>query len=331
MAEIRKVYGIKHKNEDIRAASRSGGIFTAVSDVVLKNGGVVYGCALTEDFYAVHKKAVNPEQRDAFRGSKYIQSSVGNVYRQIENDLKDGNAVLFSGTPCQIHGLINFLKLRKADTEKLVTMDILCHGVPSPTVWIDYLNANFDKEKIEKVDFRDKTNFGWRAHHETITADGKELSSRKFTELFYSHLILRDSCFDCQYKNTDRIADITIGDFWRIENNDKEYDDDKGISLVMLNTPKGEKYFDACKDELIVRTYPIATCIQPAMSENYKRPAKKDAFLAEYKSENIMALTEKYTSKPAPTLKQKIRKIVGDCLRPSFMAVIKFIRKSGLA
>ena len=331
MSEIRKVYGIKHKNEEIRAASRSGGIFTAVSDVVLKNGGAVYGCALTEDFYAIHKKAVDFRQRDAFRGSKYIQSSVGSIYRQIEDDLKYGTTVLFSGTPCQVHGLNNFLKLKKVDTEKLITMDILCHGVPSPAVWIDFLNANFDKDKIEKVDFRDKTNFGWRAHHETITAEGKEYSSRKFTELFYSHLILRDSCFDCQYKNTERIADITIGDFWRIENNDKVYDDDKCISLVMLNTPNGEKYFDECKDELIIRTYPIATCIQPAMSENYKRPAKKDAFWAEYKSENIMALTEKYTAKPAPTTKQKIRKIVGDCLRPFFMATIKFIRKSGLA
>ena len=99
MSEIRKVYGIKHKNEEIRAASRSGGIFTAVSDVVLKNGGAVYGCALTEDFYAIHKKAVDFRQRDAFRGSKYIQSSVGSIYRQIEDDLKYGTTVLFSGTP----------------------------------------------------------------------------------------------------------------------------------------------------------------------------------------------------------------------------------------
>lgn len=330
MTEVRTVYGIKHKNEDIRAASRSGGIFTAISDVVLRNNGSIYGCALTDDFYAVHKRAVTPEERDAFRGSKYIQSSMGDIFVQIDKDLKDGMPVLFSGTPCQVHALINFLDIKKTDTSNLLTMDLLCHGVPSPTLWIDFLNANFDKDKIEKVDFRDKTNFGWRAHHETVTVDGKEYSSRKYTDLFYSHLILRDSCFECQYKNTDRISDITIGDFWRIENNDKEYDDDKGISLVMVNTQKGEKYFNDCKDELIIREYPLACCIQPALSENYKRPAKKDNFWSEYNSDNVMTLTEKYTSKPAPTLKQKLRKIIGDCLRPAFMATLKLIKKSGL-
>lgn len=330
MVKVRTVYGVKHKNEDIRAASRSGGIFTAVSDVILRSNGAVYGCALTDDFRAVHKRAVTPEERDAFRGSKYIQSSAGNVYVQVEKDLKNGLPVLFSGTPCQVHGLIRFLDVRKTDTSNLLTMDLLCHGVPSETVWTDFLNANFHKEKIEKVDFRDKANFGWRAHHETVTVEGKEYSSRKFTELFYSHLILRDSCFECQYKNTDRISDITIGDFWRIENNDKEYDDDKGISLVMVNTQKGEKYFADCKDELEIRKYPLACCIQPALSENYKRPSKKDNFWSEYKGDNIMALTEKYTSKPAPTTKQKIRKVIVDLLRPIFLTSIKLIKKSGL-
>lgn len=330
MANVRTVYGVKHKNEEIRAASRSGGIFTAISDAVLKENGSVYGCALTDDFYAVHKRAVTQEQRNEFRGSKYIQSSMGDVFRQIEKDLKDGLTVLFSGTPCQVHSVINFLNTKKIDTSKLITIDVLCHGVPSPMVWIDFLNANFDKENIEEVDFRDKTNFGWRAHFETITADGKAYSSKKYTDLFYSHLILRDSCFECQYKNTERISDITIGDFWRIENNDKEYDDDKGISLVMINTEQGEKFFNACKDELIVRTYPLASCIQPAISVNYTRPAKKDKFWSEYSSDELMNLIEKYTSKPAPTLKQKIWKVFADCVRPFFMATLKIIRKSGI-
>ena len=330
MTEVRTVYGVKHKNEEIRAASRSGGVFTALSDVILENGGSVYGCTLTDDFYAVHDRAVTKEQRDAFRGSKYIQSSMGDVFKQVENDLKADMNVLFSGTPCQVHSIINYLNIKKTDTKKLFTIDIICHGVPSPMVWSDYLNINFGKEKIEKVDFRDKTNFGWRAHFETITADGEEHSSRNYTELFFSHLILRDSCFECQYKNTDRISDITIGDFWRIENNDKEYDDDKGISLVMVNTQKGSELFKACKNELTIRQYPLAGCIQPALSENYKRPAKKDVFWSEYDSADINRLIDKYTGKPAPTIKQKLRKIIGDCLRPLFLATLKLIRKSGL-
>lgn len=309
------VYGIKHNNEDIRAASRSGGFFTAVTDVILDDGGVVYGCVLNESFLAEHRRAETKTERDLFRGSKYIQSNIGDSLKGVKDDLASGKTVLFSGTPCQIEGLINFLKVSKSDMSKLITMDVLCHGVPSPMVWSDYLNAMADNGSVEAVDFRDKTNFGWRAHVETLKVNGKQISSENFKKLFYSHLILRPSCFNCNYKNIKRVSDITIGDYWRIENIDKAFDDDKGISLVMVNTAKGKEYFDRCKNDLIIKEFPLSKSIQPALSENYPKPNNREEFWKEYKTDNILQLIEKYVNSAPVTMKQKINTALFKILR----------------
>lgn len=323
---IKTVYGIKHKNENIRALSRSGGIFTALSDLVLDDGGVVYGCALNERLEAVHKRATTKQERDLFRGSKYVQTQIGYVLRDVEKDLKDGIIVLFSGAPCQVNGLLNYLTLKKVDMQKLFTIEILCHGAPSPRVWQDFIDNNFDREKIDAVDFRDKKNFGWRDHVETITVDGREISSRDYTKLFYSHLGLRQSCFNCYYKKTERVSDITIGDFWRIENNDKAFDDDKGISLVKLNSPKGQEYFDRCKNQLVVREYPLATCIQPALDHNYNEPSNRADFWAEYNGDNLMPLIKKYTAEPVPSAKQRIISLAKRIIKKIIKAVLKLFR-----
>ena len=300
-------YAVKHSNENIRAVSRSGGIFTAISDVVLKNGGAVYGCALNDNLLAEHRRATTKGERDTFRGSKYIQSEINDCYSLCANDLKAGLQALFAGTPCQIEALYNFLKIKNVSTENLVTIDILCHGVPSPMVWKDYINAKFGESKIETVDFRDKKNFGWRAHVETITVDGKEISSKDFPNLFLSHLIIRPSCFNCNYKNRNRISDITIGDYWKIEDNDQAFDDNKGVSLVKPNTKKGMDIFEQCKSVLIFKEFPIATSIQPVLVNNFSTPRDRNAFWNEYSHDNVLELIKKYTTPPKPTTKQKIK------------------------
>lgn len=323
MADVKKVYGIKHKNEDVRAASRSGGFFTAVSDVVLENNGVVYGCALNEQFLAEHKRATTKEERDLFRGSKYVQSDLNDIPCQVEADLNNGATVLFSGVPCQVHGLLNYLKLKNVDTSNLLTVEILCHGAPSPRIWSDFLNNKFDFDKITDVDFRDKKNFGWRDHVETVKVNGDEISSKQYTGLFYSHVILRQSCFNCYYKKAERVSDITIGDFWRIENNDKEYDDDQGVSLVKLNTVKGQKYFELCSDKLVVREYPFATCIQPALNNNYNEPTNRKQFWEEYNGDNILQLAEKYTAAPKPGFKAEIKFLLKRIIKKAIKLFIK--------
>ena len=323
MADIRKVYGVKHKSEDVRAASRSGGFFTAVSDVVLENNGVVYGCALNEQFLAEHRRAATKEERNLFRGSKYVQSDMNDIPCQVEADLKNGTTVLFSGVPCQVHGLLNYLKLKNVDTTNLLTIDILCYGVPSPKVWRDFLKHKFDFSKITDVNFRNKKKFGWRSHYETIKIDNEEFSSNQYAGLFSTKLILRQSCFNCYYKNTNRISDITIGDFWKIENNDKAYDDNKGISLVKTNTVKGKEYFDLCKNSLIVNEYYLANCIQPVLSFNYKEPSKRSQFWEEYNGDNILQLAEKYTAKPKQGFKTKIKSLLKRIIKRAIKLLVK--------
>lgn len=180
-----KVYAVKHIDENIRAASRSGGIFTALSDLILSDGGIVYGCVLTESFTAVHIRAENASDRNRMRGSKYIQSKLGDTFSNVKKDLDTGKKVLFSGTSCQTAGLRRFLG---REYDNLFCVDIVCHGVPSPAVWERYLNWQEQKShgKTIKVDFRNKKDFGWRDHVETLWFDnGKSVSSPIFKTLFY--------------------------------------------------------------------------------------------------------------------------------------------------
>ena len=161
-------YGARHKDMHEVETSRSGAAFIAISDYVLENGGVVYGAGYTDHFRVVHKRAVTKEERNEFKGSKYVQSDLHGVFRQVKKDLKDGLTVLFSGTPCQTAGLNSYIgkKLR----ENLILVDIICHGVPGPYLWRDYL-AYLEKKQGDRicwVNFRDKQEYGWAAHHETF-------------------------------------------------------------------------------------------------------------------------------------------------------------------
>lgn len=165
-------YGARHKDLSQVERSRSGAAFVAISDYILEHGGVVYGAGYESHFRVVHKRAVSKEERDEFRGSKYVQSDLTGVFKQVRKDLKEGLTVLFTGTPCQTAGLHSFIskKLR----EKLFLVDIICHGVPSPYIWRDYLDylEKQNSAEITYVNFRDKQQFGWKDHHETFKFNG---------------------------------------------------------------------------------------------------------------------------------------------------------------
>ena len=169
-----EVYGARHKDMHEVETSRSGAAFIAISDYILENGGVVYGAGYTDHFRVVDKRAVTRDERDEFKGSKYVQSDLRGVFRQVKKDLKDGLTVLFSGTPCQTAGLNSYIgkKLR----ENLFLVDIVCHGVPGPYMWRDYL-AYLEKKQGSEicwVNFRDKQKFGWAAHKETFKFVNRE-------------------------------------------------------------------------------------------------------------------------------------------------------------
>ena len=256
-------YGARHKDMNEVETSRSGAAFIAISDYILEEGGVVYGAGYTDHFRVVHKRATTKEERDEFKGSKYVQSDMTGVFRQVKKDLRDGLTVLFSGTPCQTSGLNSYVGKRLR--EKLFLVDIVCHGVPSPYMWRDYI-AYLEKKQgspIVWVNFRDKQKYGWAAHHETFKFKngGAKMS---FTYLFYKHIMFRKSCGNCHFTNTKRPSDITIADFWGWENTDPAFNaDNKGVSLVLLNTEKGRKLFEAVQDRMNTIPAELEKCLQP--------------------------------------------------------------------
>lgn len=289
-----KVYAVKHKDETIRATSRSGGIFTALSDLILSNGGVVYGVVLTGEFMAAHIRAESTEERNRMRGSKYIQSKLGDTFKNVRKDLDSGKEVLFSGTSCQVEGLKRFLG-KKYDS--LFCIDIVCHGVPSSIVWKRYLHWQEQRNhgNVVKVDFRNKKDFGWRDHMETLWFDNKKsVSSPVFKNLFYGHMILRPSCYECPYKSVMHPGDITIADYWGIEKAAPEFDDNKGVSLVLINNESGAKMFKQVKNWVIWKQTKLEDSLQPPLKAPFPKPDGREDFWIEFNNTSFSHIAKVY-------------------------------------
>lgn len=272
------VYAAKHKDPVIRADSRSGGFFTAISDYVFSNGGVVYGCVLNEKFEAVHVRAEDSKTRDAMRGSKYVQSKMGNTFRNIKTDLEAGRTVLFSGTSCQVAGLRKFLN---KDYAGLICVDIVCHGTPSPRVWREYLAWQEKRigKKVSRVDFRNKKDFGWAAHKETLYMDdGSSVTDEVFKNVFYGHYALRESCYCCRWKSIYHPGDITIADYWGVDKAAPGFNDNKGVSLLLIHSEKGLDVFSHVEDVLELRSTKIEDSMQPPLKAPFPRPQDRERF-----------------------------------------------------
>lgn len=315
-----KVYAVKHKDEATRAASRSGVIFTALSDLVLSNGGVVYGCVLTDDFDAVHTRADNAEERNRMRGSKYIQSKLGDTFKSVKTDLNAKRSVLFSGTSCQVAGLKKYIG---KEYDNLFCVDIVCHGVPSKKIWKAYLRWQEQKmhSKVASVDFRNKKDFGWHDHVETLCFEnGKSTSSRVFKELFYGHTVLRPSCYECPYKSAIHPGDITIADYWGIEKAAPEFDDNKGVSLVLVNNEDGEKIFEKVKKRMIWKQTKLEDSMQPPLKAPFPKPQNREQFWRDFQNRPFEYVAKKYggiglkndSKSFLRKIKRKIKKLVSE-------------------
>lgn len=290
-----------HNNEETRRKSRSGGVFTALSDLIIDNGGVVYGCRMQNHTTAVHSRATTKEERDSFRGSKYIQSEMRDCYSTVKEDLQKGTEVLFSGTGCQVAGLLSYLNASRTNTDNLITMDIVCHGVPSPVVWREYLTWMKKKcgDDLTDIDFRDKTHYGWKSHFETMTINGKRRTTSLFRILFFKHHILRPSCYECHFANQHRCSDITIGDAWGVQTANPEWNDNKGCSLVIVNTEKGRKLFDNVQGAIRSKKVEVEKYLQPNLIAPSKRPSDRDDFWKTFDSMGFEAAAARY-GKPGP-------------------------------
>lgn len=292
------VYGVKHKNEEVRMNSRSGGIFTALSDYILEHDGIVYGCILNDDLKAVHIRATTKLERDKMRGSKYVQSDLGDVFDKVKQDLISEKMVLFSGTSCQIAGLKSYLTKQY---DNLFCLDIVCHGVPSFGFWNDYVKWQETKHSAHcySADFRNKIKYGWADHVETLYMikgnDKFEVDSRIYRDLFYEHVILRPSCYKCPYKSTIHPADITIADFWGIDKAIPDFNDNRGVSLVLINNEKGKQLFDIIRNQIVCEESRIQDCMQPPLEKSFDEPSYRTTFWEEYFKFPFSVIVAKYT------------------------------------
>lgn len=244
--KVISAYAAHHKNNDTWYSSSSGGAFSAIVEYVYANHGVVYGAAYDDNLKVCHRRADNKEDAIKFRGSKYSQSDLYDIFKDVKTDLLLGKLVLFSGTPCQIAGLQSFLR---KDYENLLTVDLICHCVPSPKVFRDYISfieRKYDK-KIVHINMKDKTE-GWpvqspRIYFNDGTTIFGEHDSLLWEKIFYSYLAVRPSCHKCKFANLNRVGDITVGDYWGVEKIHPEFNHPNGASLVLVNTDKGDKCF----------------------------------------------------------------------------------------
>lgn len=291
-----KVYAQKHKDKEIRMKSSSGGAFSALSESVLNQGGVVYGAVFNDCFQVVHAKADGQETRDKMRGSKYVQSGLGDIFKEIRAELKKGTKVLFTGTPCQNGGLKSYLK---QEYPNLILCDIACHGVTSPMLWEDYktfLEENH-QSKIQEVNFRNK-DAGWRNTSLKVSFDKgvyrKSMQEDPYYILFFSHYSIRPSCHQCVYTSYHRVSDITLADFWGIENSHRAFQDDIGITLVLANTEKGRKLLEETKavTDLIESSH--EAFYQPIFEMPSKASPKRQEFWRVYRNKGYGAAFKSY-------------------------------------
>ena len=293
-------YALRLNNQEERMNSQSGGASYSFGEHIIKEDGVVYGCVY-DGVNVVHTRIDNLEQLHMTQGSKYVQSHMGQCYKQLLVDLKDSKKVLFTGTPCQCAGLLTFLDKMNIDVFNLVTCEFICHGVPSPRVYKDYLTFMEHKygKDILNVNLRDKKAVGWQRHLESITfLDGEKYIGRTYVDLFYSNLALRRSCENCKFTKIERVTDITVADCWGIENNRPDlWNDNEGISMVLVQTDKGKNLFDS-----VVRSGTVDIVelqpeefVQPQMKYPSPTPYQKEQFWKDYHKYSFERILKKYT------------------------------------
>lgn len=301
------------KDAQLRKVSSSGGVFSVFAESVLNDGGVVYGAALDESMDVYHKRVTTLDELASLRGSKYVQSHVNTCYQQVKADLKE-RKVFFTGTPCQVAGLKAYLG---KDHENLICADIICHGVPSRRVWRAYLSHRQEKQASEVVSasFRNK-DYGWKVFSMKIdyrngSTEIFPLDKDLYLKGFLQNICLNDSCYHCAFKTLDRSSDLTMADFWGVDNLYPEIFDDCGTSLVLLHSEKGKEFFDHCRELLHTKSVDTEAAV------SYNSAARKS--VRPHKNrEKLFAMLDR---------NEPFDKIIKKCLPKSKIVIIKRIIK----
>ena len=310
--DVIKVIGAKHNDAEVRKASSSGGAFSLIAQTFIANGGVVVGCAMNDKLQACHIVCQTEDELVRLRSSKYVQSNMDGVYPQIRRLLREGRKVLFSGTPCQVAGLRRYL-IKSYDN--LYCIDVLCHGVPSPKLFREYKQMMEQQygAKATFVSYRCKKKEWKRLYIDLQFQNGKEYFKSAtfdpYMQLFLGNGSQRNACFHCPFTTTHRQGDISLGDFWGIGRNHPELDDEKGISMILVNSDKGSEMFERIKTNTVCfdSTLDQAIAGNKVLVENITGEDKRNSFYATYVSEGLHCAFEKYTTKYSGTKQLYIR------------------------
>lgn len=313
-------YAAEHKNLEVVFDSTSGGLFSALADIMYRDKGYVGGAVFNEDFSVKHYISNDKDDLPKLRSSKYLQSNLEGFYSKVKGLLKDGERVLVCGTPCQMAALRAFLR---KDYENLVIADFICLGVNSPKVWRKYLDS-FEERYGHKVVYckAKSKEYGWRNLTQKVILDnGKAYyetgSQSNFTKGYLqTHVYARPSCYDCKFKGYPRMADITLADFWKIEQIDKTLDKDLGTSLVMINSQKGKSFFERVKARINYHEVPFSSIEAGNMALNKSIPpalVDRKQFFEDLDKMSFLQIAKKYIKQQSVKgrIKQYIKKMLG--------------------
>lgn len=307
-----KCYAAYSKSNDIRTKSTSGGIATTLSQEVINNGGVVYGSSFKENCKVEHIRITQIEDLHRLQGSKYVHSYIKDVYKNIKEDLKD-KKVLFIGTPCQIAGLKKYLM---KDYENLILIDIICHGVPSQKYLQEEVKRLIGHLEVDRVNFRNGNTYGLYPVKDNEIINGSDIQNSPYSDAFMCGLSLRENCFTCSYAGANRVSDITIGDFWGLDKSSKFYSDkEKGVSVIFINSEKGEKYFNTVNKHFEIEEREIEEAVTG--NTQLMHPVPKNKNVEKFRElcvQNNFETAYKNVTK-FKRFKRKIKKIIKKLIR----------------
>jgi coenzyme F420-reducing hydrogenase beta subunit len=316
MEDYPPIYACYNKNENIRKVSTSGGIFSLLADKILDDSGVVFAVRFNENFHIVHSKTESKDEIQYFRGSKYAQSEVDHIYRDIRNELKNNRKVLFVGLPCQVAGLKQYIN---KDNDNLYTCDFICMGIASSVIWDNYLHEFEDITKLKSVVFKDKRD-GWHNWKIKFTYPEKETFSTGFDNLFFNgylhHLYYRPSCFECPFKGIMRVSDFTIADCWGIDKIFPEFDDNKGATTLIVQSKKAKLLFQIIQNALIYRPINAADVMHYNKYSVHcaELNSRTDAFYEDLEKHGFRYSMKKYCGNKK-NLFYKAKQYISECLR----------------
>lgn len=320
-----EVYACYNTNNEVRLSSSSGAVFSLLADYILEQQGIVYGVSMSEDCYSARFVSVsNKKDLEKLRGSKYLQAKVGNTFQLVKNNLLSGRMVLFSGTGCQVNGLKLFLA---KEYDNLICVDVICHGVPSPALWHEYAKYQEQKNggKLKAVNFRCKdnswTDFGmYETMSEIPQSNEKKIYISKdkdaYMQMFLRDYCLRPSCYECVAKKS-KMSDLTIADFWGINDVVSDMNDGLGTSLAIIRTDKGKTIFKEISKYMKSKevSYEDGVRCNPAEFKSCYRPSQRDTFFNDMHKMSFEELEKKYASIPIKLpfksrVKRKMKKII---------------------